>query len=364
MRFLTFLFALVPALIGGSAAAELEAVTAEKLGFANKFGLYFVEPASREMESLIWVANGVNIMMVLICVFVLALLIWVAIRYNERVNKEASRTTHSVALEILWTGIPTLIVVVIGVLGVRQILEFERMPALGMVGADGTYNDKEAALVVEINGMPSWNWEYEVKYFGDQAFMDANPSFYEDEPGYLSAEAFKFASNMLEHPDLEKRGPVAPADVERTLATWQQQGRNIDFYQFDVDNRLVIPSGVRILVEVTGPITADKQHAWAVPAFAVKRDFWPGRVNPAHFFVPEGNEGLYFGQCSEFCGAFHAYMPIAVHVVTMDEYRTYMQSQMAAAVAAKENGGVFIPEYLPVELPAPYGSAATALAAN
>ena len=141
------------------------------------------------------------------------------------------------------------------------------------------------------------------------------------------------------------------------MATWEQLGRDLDFYQFDVDNRLVIPSGVRVQVNVQGPLDADKQHAWAVPAFAVKRDFWPGRVNSAHFFVPEGNEGLYFGQCSEFCGANHAYMPIAVSVVTLDEYRTYFASQMDAALAAVEAGGLFVPEYLPVNLPAPYGAA-------
>ena len=362
MRAFIAFFALISSLIGGTAAAQLAPVDAQKLGFADPRGLLFGEAATREAEQTFSLALGVGFVMVIISLFVLALLLWVAFRYNRRANPEASNTTHSTVLEVLWTGIPTIIVVVIGFLGVRQIIEFERIPALGMIETDGSFNEEDTILDINVYGMPSWNWEYELTYFGDADFAAENPDFYDAEvgSGFLATDGsggslFRFASNMLEHPDFEKRSPVNASDVESVLATWEEVGRNTAFYQFDVDNRLVIPSGVRVNVNIQGPVDGI-QHAWAVPAFGVKRDFWPGRVNSSHFFVNEGSEGLYFGQCSEFCGPNHAYMPIAVHVVTLDEFRDYFQSQMAAALAAAETGGLFLPEYLPVNLPAPFAN--------
>lgn len=369
MRFIiTFTLSLL-GLFSGQALAQLATVEGPNLGFAQPQGMLFGTQASEEMQSLVGVAIPIAVVMVVICAFVLALLLWVAVRYNKKANPNPSNTTHSTVLEVLWTGIPTIIVVVIGFVGVRQVLEFERAPALGMISEDGSFNKDNAILDINIHGMPSWNWEYEVTYFGDEVSVNSNPDFFDSELGkgvlakVSGSNVFRYGSNMLEHPDKERRSAIAADDVEATLALWDQEGRDLEFYQFDVDNRLVIPSGVRINVNVQGPIDTDKQHAWAVPAFGVKRDFWPGRVNSAHFFVPEGNEGLYFGQCSEFCGAFHAYMPIAVHVVTLEEYRTYFETQMAAALAAAEAGGLFTPEYLPVNLPAPYGTAGS-LASN
>ena len=358
MRFFFFFPGLLVILLPRCTWAQLMEVDGPNLGFAKPQGLLFGTQASEEMQSLVGIATPILWVMLAICAFVLALLLWVVFRYNQRANPQPSKTTHSTILEILWTGIPTLIVIVIGFFGVRQLLEFERIPPLGLVALDNSYNPDETVIDINVYGMPSWNWEYEVTYFGDEQTISNFPDYYDQELGVgVLKPGFRFVSNMLEHPERERRQAVLDSDLEATLDKWTQTGRDLDFYQFDVDNRLVIPSGVRINVNVQGPIDSDKQHAWAVPAFGVKRDFWPGRVNPAHFLVPEGNEGLYFGQCSEFCGAYHAYMPIAVHVVTLDEYRAYFASQMAAALTIVEAGGLFTPEYLPVNLPAPYGTA-------
>ena len=366
MRVFSYLSVLIAGLFGNAAFAQLAPVEAKRLGFAQSTGMLFGEKASEEMISLTNVAELVGVIMVVICVFVLALLIWVAVRYNARANPTPSKTTHSTILEVLWTGVPTVIVIFVGFLGVRQVIEFERELPRGMIDADGVANADEVILEINVNGMTAWNWEYDFVHYGDEAFAAQNPDFYDADlgEGTLVTDAgtpvYKFASNMLEHPDYEKRSLVSDDDRDALLATWSEMGRHTDFYQFDVDNRLVIPSGVRIQVNVQGAIDADKQHAWAVPAFGVKRDFWPGRVNSAHFLVREGNEGLYFGQCSEFCGAYHAFMPIAVHVVTLDEFRDYFGAQMDVALAALETGGVFEPEYLPVILPAPYGATSVA----
>lgn len=355
MRALAFLSSLLLILTGAAAFGQMDPVVANKIGFADPQGLLFGEAASREARETFDLALIIGAVMIVISLFVLILLLWVAFRYNEKANPEASNTTHSTTLEVLWTGIPTIIVIVIGFVGVRQIIDFERTPALGAIAEDGTFNERDAILDINVHGLSAWNWRYEFTHYGDAAFATANPEFYaEDQAEGTLVGGYSFLSNMLEHPDRENREPVAASDVESKLAIWAELGRDERFYQFDVDNRLVIPSGVRVQVNVQGPIDTDKQHAWAVPAFGVKRDFWPGRVNSAHFFVEEGNEGLYFGQCSEFCGQNHAFMPIAVHVVTLDEFRAYFQSQMAAALAAADSGGIFVPEYLPVELPAPF----------
>ena len=360
MRALSVLFFLCLGLMASPAGAQLAPVDAHYLGFAQPTEMGFGVSASEEMMALTDVALLVMYIMIAICVFVLALLIWVAIRYNRRANPTPSKTTHSTILEVLWTGIPTLIVIFVGFLGVRQIIEFERTPALGMLTAYEVYDGEDVIVDINVYGLTTWAWGYEVTYFGDEATATASPDFYNAELGQgVLAAGLSYTSTMLEHPDYEYRQVVSESEEEAVLATWGQLGRDLDFYQFDVDHRLVIPSGVRVQVNVQGAAGADKQHAWAVPAFAVKRDFWPGRVNSAHFLVPEGHEGLYFGQCSEFCGANHAFMPIAVHVVTLDEYRAYFASQMAAALDAAQSGGLFVPDYLPVNLPAPYGSAGT-----
>ena len=350
----SFLLMLTVVLSGASAFGQLQPVVANEIGFAQPTGILFGEAASREADQTFTLALQIGAVMVLISLFVLTLLLWVALRYNERANPTPSRTTHSTLFEVLWTGIPAIIVIVIGFVGVRQIIDFERRPALGVIATDGTFDERDTILDINVYGMPSWHWEYEFTHYGDAAFAAANPGFYDaDQAEGTLLEGYRFASNMLEHPARENREPVAEADREEVLAIWAQQGRDERFYQFDVNNRLIIPSGVRVQVNIQGPVNGI-QHAWAVPAFGVKSDFWPGRVNSAHFFVEQGKEGLYFGQCSEFCGQNHAFMPIAVHVVTLDAFRTYFQSQMAAALAAADSGGLFVPEYLPVYLPAPF----------
>ena len=344
-------------LASGTAEAELAPAQAQLIGYPDEYGLLFQDMASNEG---IWTRDlAVQVMwvMIVICLFVLALLIWVAVRYNERANPTASRTTHSTILEVLWTGIPAIIVLVIGILGVRQIIELERIPALTTFSmSEGEWDTTDAAMEINIWGDPSWHWKYELVHFGDEDLMASNPELFEEmEDGTYNGmlatvdgvKPFAFASNMLLHSSETHKGVVP---VEQDVA-WTHQGRSLDFYQFDVDNRLVVPSGIRIKVNITGPTENALQHAWAVPALGIKRDFWPGRVNSAHFLVPEGNEGLFFGQCSEFCGPNHAYMPIAVHVVTLEEYRAYFASEMAAALETVQSGGSFNPTYYPVLMP-------------
>lgn len=208
-----------------------------------------------------------------ISLFVLALLLWIVVRFNRRANPTASKTTHNTMLEVVWTLVPVLILVVIAV------------PSIGLLQAQ--YNLPEGETVtVKITGN-QWNWTYEYPDHGDILVV----------------------SNMLEEEGEQAEGARfrTDADGPRLLA---------------VDERMVIPAGVNVRFLVTA---SDVLHSFAVPAFWTKIDAVPGRLNEGWTRVDR--EGVYFGQCSELCGARHGYMPIAVEVVSPEQFERWVISQ-------------------------------------
>ncbi|MEM9879331.1 MAG: cytochrome c oxidase subunit II [Pseudomonadota bacterium] len=194
-----------------------------------------------------------------ISIFVLALLVWVAVRYNAKANPTPSRTTHNVPLEIVWTAIPIL------------LLLFIAVPSFAII--DKEDNLPEAEVTVKAIGH-QWYWSYE----------------------YPDFEGIAFDSYMV--PDEELNGRP------RLLAT---------------DTHVVVPADTVVKVIIT---SEDVNHAWAIPAFGVKRDAIPGRINETWFKVDE--PGLYYGQCSELCGIKHGFMPITVEVVSKDEFDAWV----------------------------------------
>ena len=219
-----------------------------------------------------------------ISLFVLGLMLYVCVKFNSRVHPVPSRTTHNTLVEVLWTVIPIIILVVIAIPSFR-LLYFQRdIPA--------------ADLTIKAIGNPNWNWTYEYPDLG----------LNEDGTAKVSFTAF-----LKPKEEADKEG------VPWLLAT---------------DVPVVVP--VNKTVKMI--ITADPEgiiHAWTIPSFGMKIDAVPGRLNEDWFRATV--EGVYYGQCSELCGKDHAYMPIEVHVVAQADYDAWVAKiQTAGAEEARK----------------------------
>ncbi|MGQ0741767.1 MAG: cytochrome c oxidase subunit II [Alphaproteobacteria bacterium] len=224
--------------------------------------LGFQLPATDAMTRVVALHDFLLYIITAICLFVLLLLVWVMLRFNRGANPVPSRNTHNTTLEIVWTAIPVLILVAIAIPSFR-LLYYQDTPP-------------EADLTVKAIGK-QWYWTYEYPDHGN------------------------FAFDALMLPDDKAKAAGEP----RLLAT---------------DNRVVVPVGKVVRVITTG---ADVIHSWTVPAFGVKMDAVPGRINETWFKAER--EGVFYGQCSELCGARHAYMPIAVEVVSEDRFAEWVE---------------------------------------
>ena len=242
-----------------------------------------------------------NVWLLFLCaaisLFVLALLGWAMVKYRRGANPTPSRTSHNTLLEVVWTLVPVLILVAIAI------------PSMRLLSAQ--YSPPPADVTIKVTGN-QWFWTYS----------------YPDHGG------FEIVSNML-----KEKADVKPGDRFRTDA----DGPPL----LAVDERLVIPVGKTVKFLVTAN---DVIHAFWVPAFWNKIDANPGQVNET--WAKVDRPGVYFGQCTELCGARHAYMPIAVEVVP--------EAQFNAWVASK--GGT-LPGAQPAAAPAAAAPAATTAAA-
>ena len=208
------------------------------------------------------------VIMTAIVVFVLALMVWAMVKHNRRANPEPATFTHNTKIEVTWTVVPLLILVVIGAFSLPVLFKQQTIP--------------EADVVVKATGY-QWYWGYEYPEHG------------------ISYESF-----MLQEDEL--------ADY----------GYGPDEYLLATDTAMVVPTGQTVVVQVTA---ADVIHSWTVPAFGVKQDGVPGRLAELWFEIDPGQEGVYFGQCSELCGVSHAYMPITVFAVTPEEYEAWINGE-------------------------------------
>ncbi len=247
-----------------------------------------LQPAATPiMEMIHRFNNGLLIVVSLIVLLVLALLVYVMVRFNAKANPVPSRTSHNTVIEVIWTVVPILILVGIAVPSF-SLLFAEHDPARAIAGFDPS---KE--MTIKATGS-QWYWSYEYPDNGDLSFdslllRDANGN---------------------------------PTGTPRLLA---------------VDNKMVVPVGVVVRMQVIG---ADVIHSFAVPSFGIKIDAIPGRLNETWFRVDK--PGVYYGQCSELCGRDHAFMPIVVEAVSKDKFDAWAKTavkdldtankQLAAAV--------------------------------
>ena len=213
------------------------------------------------MDDIIWFHDFLLWVISAITVFVLALLVIVVVKFNARSNPTPSRTTHNTAIEVMWTVIPVLILVTIAVPSFRLLFYQLNMP--------------KADVTVKATGK-QWFWSY--------SYPDS-----------------KFEFDSLLACDQER----IKCEQPRLLA---------------VDNEMVVPVNKVVHVLTTG---AEVIHSFAVPAFGIKIDAIPGRINETWFKAER--EGTYYGQCSELCGKDHAYMPIVVRVVNDKEYTAWIE---------------------------------------
>ncbi|MGY4475963.1 cytochrome c oxidase subunit II [Bradyrhizobium sp. USDA 3364] len=214
------------------------------------------------MENIIWFHNFLLVLITLITLFVLALLVIVVVKFNARANPVASRTTHNTLIEVAWTLIPVLILVGIAVPSFRLLFLELDVP--------------KPDLTVKVTGK-QWYWSY----------------------AYPDSGKFEFDSLLA-------------CDETRTKCNAPRL--------LSVDNEMVVPVNKVVRIQTTG---ADVIHSFAVPAFGVKIDSIPGRLNESWFKATR--TGVFYGQCSELCGKDHAYMPIAVRVVSDQEFATWVE---------------------------------------
>jgi cytochrome c oxidase subunit 2 len=237
-------------LAGGTAFAE-------EVGQPAPWELDLQASASPVMDSIMRFHDGLLVIITVITLFVLALLITVALKFNARSNPVPSRTTHNTTIEVAWTLIPVLILVSIAVPSFRLLFEELDIP--------------KADLTIKATGK-QWYWSY--------AYPDNG----------------KFEYDSLLAQDKQPR-------------------------LLGVDNELVVPVNKVVRVQVTG---ADVIHSFAVPAFGIKIDAIPGRLNETWFKATK--TGMFYGQCSELCGRDHAFMPIAVRVVSDQDFAAWVES--------------------------------------
>jgi cytochrome c oxidase subunit II len=231
------------------------------LGQPSPWQLGLQQSATPVMDNIIWFHDYLLYWITAIAAFVLVLLLVVIIRFNARTNPTPSRTTHNTWLEVAWTIVPIGILLCIAVPSFKLLFLQLNIPA--------------ADMTVKATGK-QWYWSY----------------------SYPDNGKFEFDSLMLKADELKQ-------DQPRLLS---------------VDNEMVVPVDKTVRVIVTG---ADVIHAFAVPSFGVKIDAIPGRINETWFKATR--EGVYYGQCSELCGKDHAFMPIAVRVVSEQAFAAWLE---------------------------------------
>ena len=257
--------------IAATGAAALFPRAAEAAqGAPHDWQLWHPEPASPVMQRI----DDFHLLLlgisVAICALVFGLIVYVLLRFNERAHPKPSRTSHNTLLEIAWTTLPVLVLVVIAVPSFKTLYFMDRAA--------------EPELTLKVTGS-QWYWDYE----------------------YPDQESFGFSSIMVP----------------------EQELREGQLRLLEVDNRVVLPvdTDIRILITANDVI-----HSWAVPALGLKTDAVPGRINETWTRIEE--PGVYYGQCSEICGTNHAYMPVAVEAVPRDEFDRWAAERRQAAAAS------------------------------
>jgi cytochrome c oxidase subunit 2 len=255
-------------LIAGATALAASFPVAAMAAQPTPWQTRFQPAATGIMEQIEWFEVYTLWFIAPITLLVLLLLGYCIVKFRASANPTPSRTSHNTLIEVIWTVGPVVVLLAIAI------------PSFQLLTAQYTPGE-EPVLTVKATGN-QWNWDYE----------------------YQMDDGISFNSAILADGDRAEAGKEDRGQYPRLLA---------------VDNEMVVPVNATTRVLVTA---ADVMHAFAVPAFGVKTDAVPGRINEI-WFKPT-KEGLYYGQCSELCGKDHAFMPIAIRVVNQQQYDTWL----------------------------------------
>ncbi len=226
----------------------------------DKWQFGFQEAVTPVMEQINDFHNFVMLIMSGVVLFVSVVLFYILFKFNKKKHPVPSTKSHNTLIEVVWTILPLLIVCCIAVPSVKLLSYEEKVP--------------ESDMVIKVVGY-QWYWGYE----------------------YVDHDNLAFDSHI--------KYELNPTELRL----------------FEVDNRLVVPVDTNVKIQVT---SADVIHSWAMPAFGVKKDAIPGRLNETWFNVSK--PGVYYGQCSELCGVLHGFMPIVVEAVSKEEFKEWLKS--------------------------------------
>lgn len=274
------------------ATSALIATSAFAYGFGKpeEWQLGYQVPVTDIAERVQSLSFGLHWLAAIITIFVTGLLAYTCWRFSAKRNPTAARFTHNTAIEVIWTVVPVLILVGMAYPSIKLLYFQETVPP--------------ADLTVKAIGN-QWRWEYVYDINEEPVYVDSGMAGY----GYSNYEAM--VAGVTETMTDEEASPEEIAAAIPARDTWKLKATAA----------MVVPVDSIVRVQVTA---ADVLHAWTVPAFGVKVDAVPGRLNEVWFKAEQ--VGTFYGQCSELCGKDHSYMPIEVKVVPKEEFQAELDS--------------------------------------
>ena len=247
-------------------------------GMPSPNGFYLQESASPVMDDLTKVYNLVTYIIGGIVALVVGLMAFIMIRFREKANPVPSKTSHNTLIEVVWTIVPVLILIIIAI------------PSMNLLYKQDVIKDTEVTIKAVGN---TWNWSYT-------------------------------------YPDHENVEEIISNPLDETQA--KDAGKP---YLLATDGALIVPVDTNVKVLVT---SINNMHAWTVPSFGIKMDAVPGIINETWFRA--NRTGTFYGQCSEICGIKHYYMPIEVNVVTKAEYARWIANDGAFTTSTAQNNSL------------------------
>ncbi len=348
-----------------TAVSSLSALTAGSVALAERTqgGIAMLPANSALAEEVHFFHNWILMPIItVICIFVLLLLLWVIARYNSKANPNPRKFSHNTLVEVVWTGVPILILLAIALPSFDLLYKEDVTPD----GKQATYrgdgqtvdfvfpnNFADGRTVIRPKHVEvyledasgrrklSHRDDYRLEGLGDPEVVVQ----FENPPAAGDSIVVRGGRSVVGRGERAQIALAPTMTIKAVGYQWNWQYSYPDFGDFDffsnllpedqttsdkylleVDNRVVVPAGETIRIITTAN---DVIHSWTIPAFAIKIDAVPGRLNETWFAADR--EGVFYGQCSEICGIKHAYMPIAVEVVSRPEFEAWVDGRRALA---------------------------------